>query len=198
MYHPLVVNQGSQPGRDFIPPVIPFVPRDAVVALWFGTNADTLTLSGATQTCVNGLGNSIFGQFAYCNAPYFFSEAFNAVSRGLLRIVPPGIATAAKGQSCPSGSRDFRIVDMDQSDNVGTTYLLINGTVLAQNTPHTNSQNANAEELTNGSDNVLVNSFIQPVMGCETPMVPSLTAPSGNSPALFLNVRNPAKSSASV
>jgi hypothetical protein len=62
IYHPLVVNQGDVSGKDFIPPVPATVPSGATVGLWFGSNAATLVLTGDTTGCVNGLGNSLFGQ----------------------------------------------------------------------------------------------------------------------------------------
>jgi len=122
-----------QAGTGFIPPVVPTLPANAVVGIWFGSNALTVTLTGTTQGCVNGDGNSIFGQFAYCNGPAFFAAAQTAIAAGLLTVPPVGTASIATGQPCPS-VRDFRVVDMDQSDNVDTTYLLIGGKVLAQNT----------------------------------------------------------------
>jgi hypothetical protein len=63
VYHPLVINAGDKAGTDFVPPVPATVPSGATVACWFGTNGESLTLSGATGGCVNGLGNSIFGQY---------------------------------------------------------------------------------------------------------------------------------------
>jgi hypothetical protein len=145
IYNPLVINEGQdKEGVDFIAPVVPTLPANAVVGIWFGSNAVTLTLTGDTNTCVNGDGNSIFGQFAYCNTPAFFTAAFSAVSSGLLKIPPPGTTTKASTvQPCPV-TRDFRMVDMDQSDNVDSTYLLINGTVLAQNTKENAAKNKNS------------------------------------------------------
>lgn len=49
---------------------------------------------------------------------------------------------------------------MDQSNNVDTTYPLINGKALTQNTPANAKANPGAEELTNGSDNAPVNDFL--------------------------------------
>jgi hypothetical protein len=169
--------------------VVPTVPSNAAVGLWFGTNANTLTLTGTTQGCVNGLNGDLFGQFAYCNAAAVFSAAQSAVAAGRLTIPAPGSTTkAATQQACLAGTRDFRMVDMDQSDNVVTTYLLINGKKLAQNTPANAKANSNTTELTNGSDNALLNDFLQPVLGCSTFQVPSLTAPTGMSSSLVLNV----------
>ena len=86
IYNPLVINQDQNvTGVDFIQPVVPTLPANAVVGLWFGSNANTLTLVGSTDSCVNGDGNSIFGQYAYCNAPAFFRAAEAAVSAGLLQ-----------------------------------------------------------------------------------------------------------------
>jgi hypothetical protein len=145
IYNPLVINKNStRAGVDFITPVVPTLPANAVVGIFFGSNAVTLTLSGDTATCVNGDGNSVFGQFAYCNTPAFFKAAYSAVSKGLLKVPPPGTTTkAATVQACPV-TRDFRMVDMDQSDNVDSTYLLINGKTLAQNTPANAAKYKNA------------------------------------------------------
>jgi hypothetical protein len=108
--------------------------------------------------------------------------AIAAGQSGALAI--PALGTGTGGQ-CPS-TRDFRIVDQDQSDNVITTYLL-NGNVLSQNTPANNKAADNATILTNGSDNALVAEFVDPALGCKPFMAPSVTAPSGFSAALSLN-----------
>jgi hypothetical protein len=188
IYNPLVINQDQAvEGVDFIAPVVPTLPPNAVVGIWFGSNANTLTLTGDTNTCVNGDGNSIFGQFAYCNTPAFFTAAYEAVANGLLTVPPPGSTTkAATVQPCPV-TRDFRMVDMDQSDNVDSTYLLINGSVLAQNTPENAAKYANATEINNGSDNLLLNAFLSPTLGCTPFTAPSITTPSGFSSAMVLN-----------
>ncbi len=80
VYHPLVVNFGTQP---LVPPTTFVMPPNAIVGLWFGTNANTLTLTPLTSIqqglCVNGAANAdIFGQFAHCNGIKFF-EAVNTV-----------------------------------------------------------------------------------------------------------------------
>jgi hypothetical protein len=69
LYHPLVVNAGDKAGVNFITPVVPTVPANAKVGIWFGTNGGSLTLAGAGMNqgkCVNGLKQngavSIFGQ----------------------------------------------------------------------------------------------------------------------------------------
>jgi hypothetical protein len=188
IYHPLLINQDSAvEGVDFIAPVVPTIAANSVVGIWFGSNAATVTLTGTTQGCVNGLGNSVFGQFAYCNTPEFFAAAQTAISSGLLKISPPGTSTkAATAQACPV-IRDFRIVDMDQSDNVDTTYLLIDGKKLAQNTDTNAAANKNSTVLSNGSDNALVNDFIAPAMGCTSFTASSITAPGGVSGGLALN-----------
>jgi hypothetical protein len=149
IYNPLIINQDNVVvGVDFITPVVPTLPANNVVGIWFGSNANTITLAGSTNGCVNGLGGSVFGQFAYCNTPAFFAAAQTAIAAGLLTVPPVGVATVATGQACPS-VRDFRVVDMDQSDNVDTTYLLINGKTLAQNTPANAAANKNATGMSN-------------------------------------------------
>jgi len=188
IYHPLLINQDQDvEGVDFITPVTPTLPANAVVGIWFGSNANTIKLVGDTVGCVNGDGNSVFGQFAYCNAPAFFTAAETAVSSGLLKIPPPGTSTkTATVQPCPV-TRDFRVVDMDQSDNVDTSYLLIDGKTLAQNTPANAAANKNATLIQNGSDNLLINDFIAPTMGCGSFTTKSITTPNGISGAMVLN-----------
>ncbi|KAG1730858.1 uncharacterized protein EDB91DRAFT_1059159 [Suillus paluster] len=195
IYNPLVINAGmvavgttstststSRAGF-FIPPIVPTLPANAVVGLWFGSNAQTVTLTGDTATCVNGLGTSVFGQFAYCNAPAWFSAANTAVQKGMTKVSAPG---TGDGQACPT-IRDFRIVDQDQSDNVVTTYLLVGGTTLAQNTPANSQANPNAEVLSNASDNALINDFIQPTLGCTAYTNPCTTCAKGSGSALATN-----------
>ena|ERR1700761_2396636 len=77
LYAPLVVDQGDKPGADFVPPVKPTVANGATVACWFGTNGASLTLSGATGGCTNGVDGAIFGQFATCGGENFFTVCHN-------------------------------------------------------------------------------------------------------------------------
>src|SRR5439155_24839120 len=101
VYHPLVVDQGRQPA---VAPALPALPAGAVVGIWFGSNGETLTLRGAEAAalpagrCVNGLGRSLFGQFAYCNAPAFFQAANAAIAAKKL-AVPPA-AQGRDGMPC--------------------------------------------------------------------------------------------------
>lgn len=197
IYNPLVINAGmTSTGNNtkrstssgeagfFFPPITPTLPNGAVVALWFGSNANTLTLIGDTNTCVDGLGNSVFGQVAYCNAPAWFTAVNGAVASGFVKVPAPG--TGLNGQACPT-TRDFRIVDQDQSDNVVTTYLLINNNTLAQHTPENAQANPDAEVLSNASDNSLLNEFIQPALNCTPYQNPCVTCPTSQSPALSTN-----------
>ncbi|KAG8215106.1 hypothetical protein J3R82DRAFT_8557 [Butyriboletus roseoflavus] len=174
-----VARQAASAGF-YIPPIVPTLPNNAVVGIWFGSNAASLTLTGSTDGCVNGLGNSVFGQFAYCNGQAWFNAAKSAVSQGLINLPAPGTGS---GQACPT-THDFRVVDQDQSDNVVTTYLLIGGNTLAQNTPANSGANPNAEVLSNASDNALITQFIDPALGCAPYQNPCTTCPNGKTPAL--------------
>jgi hypothetical protein len=80
---------------------------------------------------VNGLNGSVFGQFAYCNAPAFFRAANVAIKGGMLTV--PALGTAKDGMPCMS-TRDFALIDQDQSDNVTATYLTT-GTGGSRRTP---------------------------------------------------------------
>ena len=183
LYRPLVIDRGTQPAAA---PVAPALPAGAVVGIWFGFNGDTLTLRGVGNSladghCVNGLNGSTFGQYAYCNAPAFFTAANGAIA-GKKLVVPP-LGTGTDGQPCPS-VRDFGVVDQDQSDNVNTTYLATADGRTAQNT---GNRLAGATTLTNGSDNRLLDNFIDPALGCNPFTAPDLTANGAPSASLALD-----------
>src|SRR3984893_7232016 len=150
IYNPLVIDQGTQPAAA---PVVPKLPANAVVALWFGFNGNNLTLRGTRGSlrqgnCVNGTNGSIFGQFAYCNAPAFFRAAHRAYRAG--QLTPPALGTANDGKTCPT-VRDFGVVDMDQSDNVTTTYLVTGDGHTAQMTAANQAAPQNTQTQVNGS-----------------------------------------------
>ena len=167
LYDPLVVDQGTQPAAA---PVAAQVPAGSTVGIWFGFNGTTLTLrpangsSLARSNCVNGTRGSIFGQFAYCGAPAFFQAANKAIAANTLTVPPAG--TAKDGAPCPT-TRDFSLVDQDQSDNVVTHYLANAGGRTAQkNDANATAVGVNAVDLANGSDNLLLDQFVDPALGC--------------------------------
>jgi|GEM_PF-569082 len=184
VYNPLVIDAGTQPAAV---PVVPTLPPNAVVALWFGFNGNNLALAGDTAAgrCVVGLGAAdIFGQFSYCNARTFFAVANNAIRRGALH--PPALGMGSDGQACPT-VRDFRVVDQDQSDNVTTTYLLTADGRVAQNTKANAAALQGSQTEANGSDNRLVDVALDGALGCTPWMVPDLANPGSTVPALPLN-----------
>ncbi len=186
VYDPLVIDAGTQPA---VAPTVPKLPANAVVALWFGFNGDILALRGGgvkAGSCVNGSGNSLFGQFSYCNAAAFFTAADAAIAQGRLTIPPLG--TAADGEACPT-TRDFGIVDQDQSDNVTTTYLVLPDGRTAQNTQSAARKLAGKKPgvLANGSDNLLLDHFVDPALNCTPFTAADLANPGFTATALGLN-----------
>jgi hypothetical protein len=186
IYNPLVVDRGALPAAA---PVVPKLPANAVVALWFGYNGDNLTLRGSGTTlqdngCVNGANGSVFGQFAYCNAPAFFRAAHRAIRNGQLKVPPLGVAK--DGMACPS-VRDFFAVDQDQSDNLPTSYLLTNRGRMAQANKANKAKFPDAELVGNPSDNGLVDTALDGVLGCAPWKAPDLADPGKMVPALPLN-----------
>lgn len=187
VYNPLVIDKGTTPAAA---PVIPNLPKNAIVALWFGFNGNNLTLSAANPTdltnakCINGSGGTVFGQFAHCNAPAFFKAANAAVANGQLTIPP--LATAKDGQPCPT-VRSFFVVDQDQSDNLPVKYLVTRAGKLAQYTQKNIAALAGAMVLSNPSDNGLVDGFMDPALGCSPVTAPDLADPGQKQPALPLN-----------
>jgi hypothetical protein len=175
VYNPLVITQGTTPAAA---PVVPRLPRNAIVTIDFGFNGDNLIQVGATPNalaqgrCVNGLG-SPFGQQSFCNGTAFFRAAYALMAMGRLRV--PSQGTSAKivptggrlgtGRACPN-VRNFDMVDQDQSDNVTSVYLLNQDGQTAQDTAANEASMNGAQALSNGSDNALVDKFMDPVLGC--------------------------------
>lgn len=185
IYNPLVIDKGDKPAKK---PVKPTLPPNAVVGLWFGYNGGILTLQGSDDLnnsyCVNGIDNSEFGQFAYCNAVVFFKAAHKAISAGQLKI--PKLGTGNDELACPS-VRDFFVVDQDQSDNLPTTYLLSKNGRMAQDTRQNRLALKGETVITNPSDNRLVNVALDNVLGCKPWKAPDLADPGATVPALALN-----------
>ena len=100
--------------------------------------------------------------------------------------MPPALGTAKDGQACPS-VRDFSVVDQDQSDNVTTRYIIAGNGQIAQMTNANMAQLPNALPLTNGSDNGLLDAFIDPALGCTPWMAPNLADAGQMVTALPLN-----------
>lgn len=189
IYNPLVIDYGTQPAA---PPVIPTLPANAVVALWFGFNGNNLTQRTLTTNpttlsdshCVNGIVGSVFGQFSYCNAVAFFAAANAAIYRGQLLVPRRGMGN--DGRVCPT-VRSFSIVDQDQSDNLPVTYLVTPGGLFAQNTAANVSSLTGAKKFGNPSDNGLLDRFVDPALGCTPWKGADLADPGQSLPALPLN-----------
>lgn len=186
IYNPLVIDKGTKPA---IAPAIPTIPVGATIALWFGFNGNNLRLVGTNGSlqdgqCVNGADGSLFGQFSYCNAPAFFRVANQAIKAHTL--TPPPLGTAKDGMTCPS-VRDFSLVDMDQSDNVITSYLITPDGRTAQVTAANLAALKKAHVQTNGSDNRLLAVALDGALGCTPWMAPDLANPGVSVPALPLD-----------
>ncbi len=176
VYEPLVVTQGSAPAAA---PVRPRLPRHAVVNVMVGFNGGNLRLAGAgprtlaRADCVNGLGDSLFGQVSYCNSAAFYAAADRDIAEGRLRIPASGTSPLT-GQPCPT-TRSFDLVDQDPSDNVTTEYLLTADGATAQDNAANQGMLPGATTISNGSDNRLLDSFVLPALGCSPFTAPDLS-----------------------
>lgn len=177
IYNPLVIDRGTQPAAA---PVVPTLPANAVVGIWFGSNGSVLRLRGATASalwegqCVDGLGNSAFGQVSYCHAPVFFAAANRQIQQK--KLTPPALGIGNDGMACPT-VRDFSVVDQDQSDNVTSTYRVTQDGKMAQDTAATAAQFPGSSVLKNGSDNRLVAVALDAALGCTPWKAPDLADP---------------------
>ncbi len=198
VYDPLVITQGTTPA---VQPPVPTLPRNAVVTIDFGFNGTDLFQVGATPNalqqgnCINGQPGSVFGQVSFCNGVNFFNTAFRLEREGILRV--PSEGTSSKivptdgalgtGTDCPV-TRNFDMVDQDPSDNVTTEYLLNPATgQTAQDTTANAGNIANSTLLVNGSDNTLLDLFLDPTLGCTPFEVPNLDAGGGPSSSQALD-----------
>jgi hypothetical protein len=185
VYDPLVVTQGTTPA---IAPVVPALPWNYVATIDFGFNGTDLTQVGATANalaqgnCVNGQGGTVFGQVSFCNGINFFNTAHQMEAEGRLRVPSEGTSNKivasggalGTGQDCPV-TQNFDMVDQDPSDNVTTQYLLNPATgQTAQATTSNVGNIAGSTLLLNGSDNTLLDTFMDPVLGCTPFQAPDL------------------------
>jgi hypothetical protein len=187
IYNPLVIDQGRTPA---LAPVVPVLPAGAIVAIWFGFDGNDLTLRPAYGSqladakCVNGSPGSVFSQYAYCNAYAFYAAAKSAIRAGKLQVPPLG--RALDGGVCPT-TRDFFIVDQDQSDNLPSMYLATPNGATAQDTAANRALLPQATLIGNPSDNRLLDLFVDVAIGCKAWTAPDLADPGHSVPALALN-----------
>jgi hypothetical protein len=185
VYNPLVITAGTTP---VVKPVVPKLPKNAIVTIDFGFNGTTLLQKGATPdalsqgNCVDGMPGSPFGQVSFCNGANFFNAAFRMERSGKLTIPAAGMArnlvasagALGTGRQCPT-TRNFDMIDQDPSDNVTSKYLLnpVTGQT-AQDTTANAARMKGATVLVNGSDNALIDYFLDPALGCTPLMAPDL------------------------
>jgi hypothetical protein len=184
VYNPLVVTAGTTPAAA---PVAPTIARGSQVIIDVGFNGTNLVLRGrgARQgNCVDALGQSVIGQVSACNAVRFYRLANSEIANGTLQV--PALGTANDGQPCLD-TRNFAIVDQDQSDNVITSYLINANGQTAQNTAANAGALAGAQTLVNGSDDKLLAAFVDPATGCTPFTAPDMTDPAGTSGSQALN-----------
>jgi len=185
VYNPLVITAGTTPA---VKPVVPKLPKGAIVTIDFGFNGTFLLQKGATPdalsqgNCVDGMPGSPFGQVSFCNGANFFNAAFRMERTGRLTIPSAGMArnivasagALGTGRECPT-TRNFDMIDQDPSDNVTTKYLINPATgQTAQDNTANAARMKGAQVVVNGSDNALVDDFLDPALGCTPLMAPDL------------------------
>ncbi|MGH3202446.1 MAG: hypothetical protein ACRDP5_10420 [Streptosporangiaceae bacterium] len=202
VYNPLVITAGTTPAATPAPPTIP---QGSQVEISIGFNGTNLALTGPgavqanngrggrfgrgdqrnqTGNCVDALGQSLIGQVSACNAVNFYNLANREIANGTLTVPPAG--TSLDGQPCLV-TRDFGMIDQDQSDNVITSYLINGNGQTAQNTAANAAAIAGATTLVNGSDDKLLAAFLDPANGCKAFSATDTTDPTGASSSQALN-----------
>ena len=185
VYNPLVITAGTMPA---VKPVVPKLPKGAIVTIDFGFNGTKLLQVGATPdalqqgNCSDGMPGSPFGQVSFCNGANFFNTAFRlersgrltVPAAGMSRTMVPTAGALGTGRECPT-VRNFDMVDQDPSDNVTSKYLLDPATgQTAQDNAANAARMPGAKVLVNGSDNALIDNFLDPALGCTPFMAPDL------------------------
>ena len=185
VYNPLVINQGTTPA---VAPTPPTIAPGSQVILSAGFNGNGLALvgRGARQgNCIDAFGNSLINQTPQCNAANFYRMANAEIARGTLKI--PATGTGKDGQACQT-TRDFALIDQDQSDNAVASYLFDPATgKSAQATAANAAAMTGATVEQNGSDNGLLDKFVDPALGCTPFTAPNPTNPNGSSSSQALN-----------
>src|SRR5215813_3647836 len=185
VYNPLVINQGTTPA---VAPVAPTIAAGSQVILSLGFNGNALALVGAGAqqgNCIDAFGNSLINQTPQCNAANFYRLANREIAQGTLAVPPAD--TGQDGQACQT-TRDFALIDQDQSDNAVASYLFDPATgQTAQATAANAAAMANATAVNNGSDNGLLDKFVDPALGCTPFTAPNSTNPAGASASQALN-----------
>ena len=185
VYNPLVITQGTQPE---VAPTPPTIARGSQVILSVGFNGNAVALvgRGARQgKCIDAFGNSLINQTPQCNAANFYRMADAEIRRGILTV--PAIGIGKDGQPCPT-VRDFSLIDQDQSDNAVASYLFNPNTgQTAQATAANQASLPGDTTESNGSDNGLLDKFVDPALGCTPFTAPNPTNPNGASASQALN-----------
>jgi hypothetical protein len=185
VYDPLVINQGTTPA---VAPTPPTIAAGSQVILSVGFNGAALALVGAGAqqgNCIDAFGNSLIDQTPQCNAASFYRMANAEIAQGTLKI--PAAGTGNDGQACQT-TRDFALIDQDQSDNAVAHYLYDPATgQSAQDSGANQAAMANATVEANGSDNGLLDGFVDPALGCTPFTAPNPTNPNGASASQALN-----------
>ncbi len=185
VYNPLVITQGTTPE---VAPAPPAIARGSQVILSVGYNGNALAVVGPgvrQGNCIDALGNSLIDQTPQCNAASFYRMANFEIARGILKI--PAIGTGKDGQACQT-TRDFALIDQDQSDNAVAHYLFNPDTGQTTQATAANRASLPGDTLeTNGSDNGLLDSFVDPALGCTPFTAPNPTNPAGASASQALN-----------
>jgi hypothetical protein len=184
VYNPLVITAGTTPA---VTPTPPRIPRGSAVIVDIGSNGNNLALTGqgAFQgNCVDALGQSLIGQVSACNAVNFYRVANREIAEGVLTV--PALGTSDDGQPCED-TRNFALIDQDQSDNVISQYLLNANGQTAQDTAANVASLTGASVVINGSDDRLLADFVDPSNGCAPFSATDTTNSTGASGSQALN-----------
>jgi hypothetical protein len=184
VYNPLVITAGTTAA---VAPTAPTIAAGSAVIIDVGFNGTNLALTGrgAQQgNCVDALGQSLIGQVSACNSVNFYKQVNALIANGTLVVPPTG--TSLDGQSCLV-TRNFATIDQDQSDNVDSTYLLNASGTTEQATAANVAADTTATPVVNGSDDKLLDSFLDPANGCKAFTTTDTTDPTGASGSQALN-----------
>jgi hypothetical protein len=184
VYNPLVITQGTTPAAT---PAAPQIPGGSEVIIEVGFNGNNLVLEGGGAyqgRCIDAFGNSIIAQTSACNASAFFADANSQIATGRLQI--PQLGMGNDGKTCES-THSFSLIDQDPSDNVDSEYLLNGNGQTAQDSAANKAAMGGSTVITNGSDEGLLDHFVDPALGCTPAQGTDPTAANGVSGSQAFN-----------
>lgn len=165
VYNPIIIDEYIVDYKV----IKPIIPENSIIGIWFSSNNLKFRLTGSTDSyniinsvidgnCIDGIENSPFGNFAYCNAYYFFLKANSLVNKNIINIKP-------LKNNCLT-TRSYAFIPRYEISSISSySYIILDNNTLIQNEIF-NITNNYKKIININSNNRLLNDFINPSTNC--------------------------------